>query len=71
MAGAKASLAALDAIAAELDGYHLLHSARGTMLARLGRPDEARLALERAGRLAATEPERRFLERQIGELAVD
>ena len=31
-----AALAELDAIGAELDGYHLLHATRGTLLQRLG-----------------------------------
>ena len=59
----------LDAIAAELDDYHLLHAARGTMLRRLERRKEARAAFERAAQLAATEADRRFLAQQIEVLA--
>jgi RNA polymerase sigma-70 factor, ECF subfamily len=64
-----AALTALDAIAVDLDDYHLLHAARGTILRRLGRRDAARAAFERAAQLAATEADRRFLAEQIQELA--
>jgi RNA polymerase sigma-70 factor (ECF subfamily) len=69
--GPGAALTTLDAIAADLDDYHLMHAARGTMLRRLGRRDAARAAFERAAHLAATEADRRFLARQIEELAED
>ena len=62
--GASAALAALDAIAPELESYHLLHAARGTMLRRLGRVDAARAEFERAADLAPTDADRRFLARQ-------
>jgi RNA polymerase sigma-70 factor (ECF subfamily) len=67
--GPDAGLTALDAIAADLDDYHLLHAARGTILRRLGRRDAARAAFERAAQLAATEADRLFLAEQIQELA--
>jgi RNA polymerase sigma-70 factor (ECF subfamily) len=67
--GPGAALTTLDAIAPDLEGYHLLHAARGTMLRRLGRRDEARTAFERAADLATTEADRRFIARQIEELA--
>jgi len=67
--GPSAALITLDAIAPDLDNYHLMHAARGTMLRRLGRPDAARAAFARAAHLAATEPDRRFLARQLQELA--
>lgn len=51
-----------------LDDHHLAHSARADLLRRLGSRTEARLAYERALALARTDPERRFLERRIGEL---
>src|SRR5262245_33169833 len=66
-----AALTSLEAIAPDLDTYHLLHAARGTMLRRLGRRDAARAAFERAAHLAATETDRRFLTQQIEELAED
>ena len=69
--GPAAALTTLDAIAPDLDTYHLVHAARGTMLRRLGQPDAARAAFERAAHLAATKPDRRFLTQQIEELAED
>ncbi len=66
--GPTAGLAAMDAIAADLDNYHLMHAARGSALRRLGHRDAARVAYERAAALAVTDLDRRFLERQIEEL---
>lgn len=51
-----------------LPAYHLLPAARGELLARLGRAAEAAAAFRAAHALAATAPERRFLERRLGEL---
>ncbi len=68
--GPGAGLDAIEATAAELDGYHLMHAARGEMLRRLGRFDEAQRSLERAAEMAPTEPERRFLARQIRTLVI-
>jgi RNA polymerase sigma-70 factor (ECF subfamily) len=53
----------------DLDEYQYLHSTRAELLRRLGRTDEARAAYRRALELARTEPERRFLERQLRELS--
>jgi RNA polymerase sigma-70 factor (ECF subfamily) len=64
--GPAAGLAATDGL--DLDGYHYLHSTRAELLRRLGRDAEARLAYERALELVRTDPERRFLERRLGEL---
>ena len=69
--GPGAALAALDAIAADLDNYHLMHAARGTTLRRLGQRDAAKAAFERAAHLAAKEADRRFLEQQIEGLVKD
>ena len=69
--GAAAALAALDAIAPDLAEYHLLHAARGTTLRRLGQREAAQAAFERAADLAVTEADRRFLARQVEELAAD
>jgi RNA polymerase sigma-70 factor (ECF subfamily) len=52
----------------DLGEYRYLHSTRAELLRRLGRADEAREAFERALRLAATDPERRFLVRRLSEL---
>jgi len=69
--GAEIGLAELARLAAEneLGGYHLFHSARGELLARLGRRDEARAALERALAVVGNGAERRFLERRRAALA--
>jgi RNA polymerase sigma-70 factor (ECF subfamily) len=59
------ALVMIDAIATDLENYHLLHAARGTVLRRLGSREGARAAFERAAQLAATEADRRFLAQQI------
>jgi RNA polymerase sigma-70 factor, ECF subfamily len=69
--GPSAALMTLNAIAPDLDSYHLLHAARGTMLRRLGQRDAAQAAFERAAHLATMEADRRFLAQQIEELADD
>ena len=52
----------------ELGDYRYLHSTRAELLRRLGRHEQARAAFEEALRLAATEPERRFLARRLAAL---
>ena len=69
--GPGAALAAIGDIGPGLDDYHLMHAARGTTLRALGQRDAAKIAFERAADLAATEADRRFLERQIEELTSD
>ncbi|MGH2357407.1 MAG: RNA polymerase sigma factor [Candidatus Limnocylindria bacterium] len=69
--GPGAALTALDAIASDLDNYHLLHAARGETLRRLGQRDAARAAFERAACFAASASDRRFLADQIEGLAED
>ena len=49
----------------ELREYHLAHSARGELLRRLGRYDEAREAFLEALKLAEQTPEKSFLEKKI------
>jgi len=70
--GAPAGLALVDAILArgDLADYRFAHSARADLLRRLGRTAEARVAYDRALALTQQEPERRFLERRLGELPV-
>jgi RNA polymerase sigma-70 factor, ECF subfamily len=63
-----AALVLADGLAAELDGYHLLHATRAELLRRLGRAAEARPAYARALKLAPTEAEHRFLELRLEEL---
>ncbi|MDX2343417.1 MAG: sigma factor [Acidimicrobiia bacterium] len=69
--GGDAALVALDAIAPDLDGYHLMHAARGSTLRRLGRREAAQQAYERAAELAVSEMDRRFIKQQIDGLAGD
>jgi len=68
--GPVAGLALIDTILArgDLGDYHLAHSARADLCRRLGRTAEARASYERALGLTRQEPERRFLERRLGEL---
>jgi RNA polymerase sigma-70 factor (ECF subfamily) len=53
---------------AELDGYHLLHSARADLLRRLGRNDEAADSYARALELVRQPAQRDFLERRLAEV---
>jgi RNA polymerase sigma-70 factor (ECF subfamily) len=66
--GPAAGLALIDDLAAELDGYHLFHSARADLLRRLDRRAEAAAAYDRALALAENPVERAFLERRLREL---
>jgi RNA polymerase sigma-70 factor (ECF subfamily) len=66
--GPESALRSMDRLAAELEGYHLLHSARADMLRRLGRADEAAASYNQALALATNQSERRFLERRLREL---
>jgi RNA polymerase sigma-70 factor (ECF subfamily) len=68
--GPLAGLARIDAILArgDLGNYHLAHAARADLYRRLGNTAEARASYERALGLTQQEPERRFLERRLGEL---
>src|SRR5205823_12340878 len=67
--GPEAGLALIDAIMArgELGDYHLAHSARGELLRRLGRRDEASAAYRRALELTTQDPQRRLLEKRLSE----
>ena len=65
--GPDAGLAILDQL--DLDHYRYYHSTRADLLRRSGRDTEAGLAYQRALELAQTEPERRFLQGRLGELA--
>jgi RNA polymerase sigma-70 factor (ECF subfamily) len=68
--GPGAGLALIEALLArgDLSDYHLAHSARADLCRRLGRKKEAKASYERALSLTRQEPERRFLERRLGEL---
>jgi RNA polymerase sigma-70 factor (ECF subfamily) len=68
--GPSVGLELVDAILARgaLQEYHLAHAARGELCRMLGRTADARGSYERARLLARQEPERRFLDRRLGEL---
>jgi RNA polymerase sigma-70 factor (ECF subfamily) len=55
-------------LAADLDRYHLYHSARANLLQRAGHTDPAAAAYRRALKLATNPVERHFLERRLGEV---
>jgi RNA polymerase sigma-70 factor, ECF subfamily len=67
--GNRPALAIIDALAAagDLDGYHLLHSARADLLRRLGSSGEAAKSYTRALALVTNDSERRFLESRLRE----
>ncbi|WP_326651984.1 MULTISPECIES: DUF6596 domain-containing protein [unclassified Streptomyces] len=67
--GPEAGLELVDALAAEpaLKEYHLLPSVRGDLLARLGRPAEARAEFERAASLTRNARERDLLLKRTAE----
>jgi len=69
--GPAAGLAIVDSLLAngELEDYHLAHSAKADFCRRLGKTAEARTSYQRALTLARQEPEQRFLERRLAELA--
>jgi RNA polymerase sigma-70 factor (ECF subfamily) len=69
--GPAAGLMLLEALLArgDLGDYHLAHAAHADLCRRLGRVDPARASYERAIALARQEPERRFLQRRLGELS--
>jgi RNA polymerase sigma-70 factor (ECF subfamily) len=64
--GAEAGLELIDRLA--LGDYRYMHAARGELLRRLGRTEEARQAFTRALTQTSEGPERRLLERRLGEL---
>jgi len=66
--GVAPALALIDELVAELDNYHLLHSARADMLRRIGSSAEAAEAYERALALVSNDSERRFLEQRLREV---
>jgi RNA polymerase sigma-70 factor (ECF subfamily) len=64
--GPEAGLEIIDGL--ELEDYRYLHSARGALLRRVGRTDEAGDAYRRALALTHDDAERRFLEQRLAEL---
>jgi RNA polymerase sigma-70 factor (ECF subfamily) len=71
VAGPGAALTALEALEGQsvLRRYPPYEAARGEMLRRLGRHDEARIHFARAAERTVSEPVRRFLNRRIQECA--
>ncbi len=69
--GAAAGLTIIDAILerGDLKGYRPAHAARAELCRRVGRLGDARASFERAIALCRQEPERRFLERRLAEIA--
>lgn len=69
--GPAAGVELIDAILArgDLAEYPLAHSARAELCRRMGRHADARAGFERALALARQEPERRFIEGRLRELA--
>jgi RNA polymerase sigma-70 factor (ECF subfamily) len=63
--GPAAALEQIEPLAGRLDGYHLFHAARGELLRRLGRLDEARRADRQALALTFNPAERRLLEARL------
>ncbi|MEA2572679.1 MAG: polymerase sigma-70 factor, subfamily [Acidobacteriota bacterium] len=66
--GPQRALAIIETIAAELDGYHLLHASRADLLRRAGDLEEAVKSYERALALVTNESERRYLSRRLRSL---
>jgi predicted RNA polymerase sigma factor len=69
--GPLAGLTLIDALASNeaLASYHLLPAARGDLLSKLGRFDEARLEFERAAALTRNAREREVLLARANECA--
>jgi RNA polymerase sigma factor (sigma-70 family) len=63
--GPEAALADLEALAAQLEQYHLFHATRAQLLRDLGRPSEARLCDARALMLTQNPAERLLLEQRL------
>jgi RNA polymerase sigma factor (sigma-70 family) len=63
--GPQAALGETDALAADLDRYHLYHATRAELLRQLGRPAQARQADERALGLTGNPAERTLLEQRL------
>lgn len=64
--GSEQGLRAMEGI--DLDGYHPWHAARGELLRRAGRLDEARIELERALSLGTNEAEQRLIRSRLESL---
>jgi len=66
--GPEAALAEVDALAGELDGYHLFHATRAELLRATGRREEARAAEAAALERTRNEAERTLLEGRLSSM---
>jgi RNA polymerase sigma-70 factor (ECF subfamily) len=66
--GAEAGLELIEALAPDLEGYHLLHAARADLLRRLSSFEKAGESYVRALELVTNDRERQFLERRLREV---
>ncbi len=66
--GPGVALAAMEPLGGRLGRWHLFHAARGEMLRRLGRLDEARQATRGGLALVSNPAERRILEERLAQL---
>jgi RNA polymerase sigma-70 factor (ECF subfamily) len=65
VAGPRAALDEIEALAPTLDGCHLFHAIRGELLVELGRREQARAAELRALALTGNRAERSLLEQRL------
>lgn len=65
IAGSEAALAEVNALAQELDNYHLFHAIRGELLLELSQREQARAAALRALRLTQNSAEQALLNRRL------
>lgn len=67
LSGAASGLTIIDSILrrGDLQEYYLAYSAKGELMRRLGKLEQAKLAFEKALSLATQEPEKRFLRKKL------
>jgi RNA polymerase sigma factor (sigma-70 family) len=63
--GPRDAMAELDALAGDLDDYHLYHATRAELLRQLGHPDQARTADRRALQLTVNPAEQALLQQRL------
>jgi RNA polymerase sigma-70 factor (ECF subfamily) len=66
--GPQTGLTLIDALAKDLESYHLLHAARADLLRRMGASADAVRSYARALELVSNDSERRYLERRLREV---
>jgi RNA polymerase sigma factor (sigma-70 family) len=67
VAGPQAALAEVEALARDLENYHLFHAIRGELLLELGRREQARAAELRALALTGNQAEQSLLRQRLSE----